>query len=965
MKISNNEFASQQIRQFGRLMEDIQSNQEKISSGQRINRPSDAPVDATRLSIANHMKSRVDQYRENSQTAETKLRRYDIAYKDISNLMTRIKELAIQAANDSSSDQDRKFIATEINGLKENILAIANSRDDNGQYIFGGFNSEEPAFVEKKPKPNLVHTKKGSSRVALSPSTAPPINTTTADEDIVISGIRGTRTIDVSATDSAKTVAAAINKFAPETGVAATAKTYARISSTRTSNATNNLNINGFSTGNFSISSDSVSDAVTKINAITANTGVAAKAYELSGSYLYTGTTRAALPMAPTAAANTTTANEDIVILGNGITRTIDVGANESAQQVAAKINVETGNTGVAATAKTYAKLAAEDNPPGTFNISINGVTTGNFLMGSNSVSTAVSAINAISGSSGVTAEASPDGTFVTLHNAQGADIIVENNDSHPHLDIWAVAYDGVTVSGAKQNILASGSNDATRIIGTINLNSSTSFTITQQGNPANGYFSDGAGKTEKYVQLYNSQGADITVENNSTDPLIDVYALEYDGVKLSGSKQDLAPSGGNDATRIIGNINLSSPSSYTVTQLGNEAKGYFSSGRSGLTETSGTDETRTSKIEYVGSPGRRDVQVSETRILSVQEDGYEGFLRVKLDDGSRSSIFELIDETVKQINSSNNPSENYKVISVASSATSPASSASSKSITAAEDFILKVGLLERTIDVVANESAQSVASKVNAITGDTQISAKAKTYAKFLSKGPVRNYSIKVNGTSTGDFSISKTSVGDAITKINAISSTTGVKATASHDGTYITLLAENGADITVENESTGVDLEVTAIGYDGKTTSGEAQNLEASGAKDATRVAGNLQLGAPVEFSVTQSGTDSLGYFRDETAKLSTVSARVSQSLFGLTSSLEHISQRHASVGARMQTVVAQSDILDNRLAVLQKDISDLRDADIAKLVIELQNSLTTLEAAQLAYSKITQISLFDFLR
>ena len=74
MKISNNEFASQQIRQFGRLMEDIQSNQEKISSGQRINRPSDAPVDATRLSIANHMKSRVDQYRENSQTAENKYR---------------------------------------------------------------------------------------------------------------------------------------------------------------------------------------------------------------------------------------------------------------------------------------------------------------------------------------------------------------------------------------------------------------------------------------------------------------------------------------------------------------------------------------------------------------------------------------------------------------------------------------------------------------------------------------------------------------------------------------------------------------------------------------------------------------------------------------------------------------------------------------------------------------------------
>ena len=41
-----------------------------------------------------------------------------------------------------------------------------------------------------------------------------------------------------------------------------------------------------------------------------------------------------------------TTANEDIVILGNGVTRTIDVSANESAQQVAAKINVETAILG-------------------------------------------------------------------------------------------------------------------------------------------------------------------------------------------------------------------------------------------------------------------------------------------------------------------------------------------------------------------------------------------------------------------------------------------------------------------------------------------------------------------------------------------------------------------------------------------------------------------------------------------
>lgn len=965
MKVSNNEFASQQVRQFGRLMEEIQLNQEKISSGQKINRPSDAPVDATRLTIADHMKSRVGQYSENTKIAENRLRRYDIAYESASNLMTRIKELAIQAANDTSSDQDRKFIATEIIGLKANLLAIANTRDDNGQYIFGGFNSEDPAFIEQKPKPNLVHTKKGNSRVALTPSSTPPANSTTTDEDIMISGVRGTRTIDVTATASAKAVALEINKVAAETGVAATAKTYAKITSTHPNTATKSLNINGTRTSNFSMSVDSVSDAVTKINAITGSTGVTAKAFEVPGSYVYAGTTRAALAVAATAAANTTTANEDIILVGKGVTKTIDVSANDSAQQVAAKINVETADTGVTASAKTYAKLAAEDAIPGTFNILINGQGTGNFLMGSSSVNTAVTAINAITGSTGVTAEASTDGTFVTLHNAQGADIVVENNDSHPHLDMWAVAYDGVTVTGGRQDLRASGSNDATRIIGTLNLTATNSFSVTQSGTASLGYLANGAAATEKYVQLYDSQGEDITIENSSTDPLLDVYALDYDGVTVVGGKQDLGATGGNDATRVMGNINLSSPASYTIKQFGNEAKGYFSSGRSGLTESSEPDTSLNTKIKYVGSPGRRDVQVSESRILSVQEDGYEGFLGVKLDDGTKASIFDLIDESVSYIQSSNNPLENYKYVSTPSAATTAASTATANNITSAEDFIITVGLLNRTIDVAANESAKSVATKVNAVTGDTQVTAKAKTYAKFLSKGPVRNYSIKVNGTSTGDFSISKTSVGDAIVKINALSSTTGVKASASNDGTFVRLLSENGEDITIENESTGVDLEVTAIAYDGLTLSGDAQNLDAAGANDATRVAGNIQLAAPVEFSIAQSGTDSLGYFSDGISKLATVSARVSQSLFGLTSSLEHMAQRHASVGARMQSVLTQSEILDNRMVVLQKDISDLRDADIAKLVIELQNAMTTLEAAQLAYSKISQISLFDYLR
>ena len=66
MKISNKLFNDQQIRQFSKNMEDIQSVQAKISSGKNIIFASDDPVGAVQLSGLNDVKNRVDQFLENS-----------------------------------------------------------------------------------------------------------------------------------------------------------------------------------------------------------------------------------------------------------------------------------------------------------------------------------------------------------------------------------------------------------------------------------------------------------------------------------------------------------------------------------------------------------------------------------------------------------------------------------------------------------------------------------------------------------------------------------------------------------------------------------------------------------------------------------------------------------------------------------------------------------------------------------
>ena len=63
------------------------------------------------------------------------------------------------------------------------------------------------------------------------------------------------------------------------------------------------------------------------------------------------------------------------------------------------------------------------------------------------------------------------------------------------------------------------------------------------------------------------------------------------------------------------------------------------------------------------------------------------------------------------------------------------------------------------------------------------------------------QTYSLKINNVTTGDFVISSTSVSDAIDKINAISGSTGVTASATSDY-KVRLYSSDGSDVTIENE-------------------------------------------------------------------------------------------------------------------------------------------------------------------
>ena len=82
-------------------------------------------------------------------------------------------------------------------------------------------------------------------------------------------------------------------------------------------------------------------------------------------------------------------------------------------------------------------------------------------------------------------------------------------------------------------------------------------------------------------------------------------------------------------------------------------------------------------------------------------------------------------------------------------------------------------------------------------------------------------------------------------------------------------------------------------------------------------------------------------------------------------LKSAMDHLSLQQAVLGAQMSKAEVQRGALASRKLAINLDISKLGDADLAKLVTDLQSQLTNRDAAQQAFAKIGQQSLFDYLR
>ena len=139
----------------------------------------------------------------------------------------------------------------------------------------------------------------------------------------------------------------------------------------------------------------------------------------------------------------------------------------------------------------------------------------------------------------------------------------------------------------------------------------------------------------------------------------------------------------------------------------------------------------------------------------------------------------------------------------------STATSVTANTTNEAQDITITGNNNVRTVDVQSGWSAKTMAQQISAHSGATTVAASARSNAHlFVEKAAVSTYKVKINGSETANFTISKNDVSDAVSKITALATETGVSAkavivsdAAGNSAHRVLLIDETGDDITIQN--------------------------------------------------------------------------------------------------------------------------------------------------------------------
>ena len=136
------------VNQLARRQYDLASQQERIASGKRVQKASDDPVAAALAESAQNRMSRVQSELRALESSKTSLQQAEAGLAESGELIQRVRDLLVTAGNAGFTDAEREDVARQLEGLREQLLVVANRTDTNGRTLYGGLGGASTPFVD-------------------------------------------------------------------------------------------------------------------------------------------------------------------------------------------------------------------------------------------------------------------------------------------------------------------------------------------------------------------------------------------------------------------------------------------------------------------------------------------------------------------------------------------------------------------------------------------------------------------------------------------------------------------------------------------------------------------------------------------------------------------------------------------------------------------------------------------------
>lgn len=181
MRISTSYLLNNLTRDIAEQLTRMQKLSEEISTGKRLQKPSDEPLAVSRALAIRALKAGVAQHKTNVDYAKDWLGATEGALMKAHDVLADAADIALRAANGTFSDDERKVLAQEVDGLISELLGLANTEYD-GRHVFSGLRTNTTPFilVEDPADPGypvVYQGIDGSKEIEVEPGTTIQVNT--------------------------------------------------------------------------------------------------------------------------------------------------------------------------------------------------------------------------------------------------------------------------------------------------------------------------------------------------------------------------------------------------------------------------------------------------------------------------------------------------------------------------------------------------------------------------------------------------------------------------------------------------------------------------------------------------------------------------------------------------------------------------------------------------------------------